>query len=190
MLTSWSRPLAPNITDTNLPLRQCDLNLWACESSDVYMQSFQICYWQVTAGCWQPSPAWRWTRSCCTEWSPPIRASPRTTPASSTSRFSTLNLFLSKCPRGKKKRLSGTVTWIDKIQCRVIEPLIVKSRVHQHVCPQARSKNSTTCCHLYRFENGNSFYYSWSVEKFSWTLWTLINMKKVLNIDVICIQTC
>lgn len=42
---------------------------------------------QATAGCWLPSAPSRSTRSSCTAWCPTGRASRRTTPASSTSRW-------------------------------------------------------------------------------------------------------
>lgn len=67
------------------------LLLYEVLGSSVFI-AHESCCWQVTAGCWLPSPVWQWTRSCCTEWFPRIRASLRTTPASSISRF--LNEYL------------------------------------------------------------------------------------------------
>lgn len=42
---------------------------------------------QVTAGCWRPSPRWRWTSTWWPESSPLTRASMTTMPASFTSRW-------------------------------------------------------------------------------------------------------
>lgn len=113
----------------------------------------QMCYWQVTAGCWRPSRAWRWTRSCCTEWSLLTRASARTTPASSTSRFSTQSyLISSQCPP-KNKPLSS-------VPCpNSVEQLTIVLRTTWVGQRPAQINTTQLVESLFGFENDNIYFY-------------------------------
>lgn len=84
LLTSSLSSSSNSDTCSNLV---CDNSVTLWSNLFGWNHSSSICCRQVTAGCWLPSPVSRWTRSCCTELFPRIRASPKTTPASSTSRL-------------------------------------------------------------------------------------------------------